>query len=81
LLTGGINPSQQEFESKPVSDEHPLSGIDFTLDAGDSLQRIAEAVSALGHPLTAQEILKANPGLDPARLMIGQKIFIPLRAP
>jgi LysM domain len=57
--------------------EYPLAGQRYVIHSGDSIAAIANAVQQLGPPLTARQILEANPGLDPARLKIGQVILIP----
>jgi len=57
---------------------YPVTGQIYVIHQGDSLLAIANAVSRLGLPLTPKEILQSNPGLDPARLKIGQEIFIPV---
>lgn len=57
---------------------YPLPGQPYIIHSGDSIAAIANAVSRLGQPLTAREILEANPDLDPSRLQVGQKIFIPV---
>jgi phage tail protein X len=44
---------------------------------GDSLAKIAQAASVFGEVIIIEVILKANPGLDAARLRVGQKIIIP----
>jgi tetratricopeptide (TPR) repeat protein len=74
-----INPPQNDTKTGEPVPEYPTPGIEFILRSGDTLQNIAEAASALGQPLTAKQILDANPGLDAARLRVGQRIFIPLR--
>ena len=73
-----INPPPNDTKWGERALEYPTPGIEFILHSGDTLQDIAEAASALGQPLTAQQILDANPGLDAARLMVGQRIFIPV---
>lgn len=55
----------------------PQTGHYYTVAAGDSLSAIAKAYRANGVKVTTKEILAANPGLDPTKLYIGKKIFIP----
>ncbi|HEY5346285.1 MAG TPA: LysM peptidoglycan-binding domain-containing protein [Verrucomicrobiae bacterium] len=83
---GGSPPSHK---SKPAPDTTaaggdnsatpatPQKGYDYTIAAGDTLSAIAKAYHAQGVKVTASQILKANPKLDPAKLYVGQKIFIP----
>jgi LysM repeat protein len=53
------------------------SGYEYKVAAGDTLMIIAKAYRDQGIKVTAEQILKANPGLDPKSLKVGQKIFIP----
>lgn len=57
--------------------EYPVPGRKYMLHIGDDLPAIARAVQRLGQPITAKDILQANPGLDPAQMQIGQLILIP----
>ena len=49
----------------------PLSSF-YEIQSGDYLSRIARA-----YGVTLEEILKLNPGIEPNRLQIGQKICVP----
>ncbi len=53
------------------------SGYEYKVAAGDTLMIIAKAYRDQGIKVTAEQILKANPGLDAKNLKVGQKIFIP----
>ena len=76
-------------KSKPVADTTvttgdnsatpavPQKGYDYTIAAGDTVSAIAKAYRAQGVKVTSSQILKANPKLDPAKIYVGQKIFIP----
>ena len=55
----------------------PQNGYDYTVHSGDTLSAIAKAYRAQGVKVTTDQILKANPGLDPKNMKVGQKIFIP----
>ncbi|MGA9779218.1 MAG: LysM peptidoglycan-binding domain-containing protein [Verrucomicrobiia bacterium] len=55
----------------------PQNGYDYTIQRGDTLLAIAKAYRAQGIRVTTDQILKANPGLDPKTMKVGQKIFIP----
>ena len=57
--------------------EYPVPGKDYVIHAGDSLASIARAAGVFGQAVTVRELLKANPGLDASRLLIGQRILIP----
>lgn len=53
----------------------PCPGQIYIIQAGDTLYRIAAR-----YGITVGEILAVNPGLDPNRLFIGQRICIPVIA-
>ena len=55
----------------------PQNGYEYTVKAGDTLGLIAKAYRDQGVKVTTTQILKANPGLDPNKLYVGKKIFIP----
>lgn len=54
------------------SDDFPKEGINYTVQAGDSL-----AVIARKHNAKLQDIVNANKISDPARIQVGQTLFIP----
>ena len=54
---------------------------EYIVSKGDTLAKIVAACNAMGVPITMAELLKANPGLDPARLKVGQQIRIPSVVP
>ena len=54
------------------------SGYEYKVAAGDTLSIIAKAYRDQGIKVTKDQILKANPGLNPNNLKVGQKIFIPV---
>ncbi len=53
------------------------NGYDYTIQKGDTLSAIAKAYRDQGIKVTTDQILKANPGLDPKSMKVGQKIFVP----
>jgi tetratricopeptide (TPR) repeat protein len=57
--------------------EYPFPGKFYVVHYGDELRDIAQAASVFGQPVTMRDILAANPGLDPSRCRVGQKIMIP----
>ena len=71
LTTNGDNPI-------PPSNV-PQKGHYYTIKDGDRLPAIAKAYrdSDQHVKVTTAQILAANPGLDPTKLYIGKKIFIP----
>jgi LysM repeat protein len=55
----------------------PQKGYDYIIQRGDTLLAIARAYREQGIKVTTEQILKANPGLDDKKLIVGKKIFIP----
>lgn len=60
----------------PAPQPRPCPGFFYTIVAGDTLFSIAARFNT-----TVQAILRANPGLDPNRLFIGEQICIPTQQP
>ena len=56
------------------------NGYEYKVAERDTLSIIAKAYRDQGIKVTADQILKANPGLNPNSLKVGQKIFIPAPA-
>ena len=52
-------------------------GYEYEIQSGDTLSVIVQAYREKGIKITVDQILKANPGLVPEKMSIGQKIFIP----
>jgi len=57
----------------PADKDH----YEYTIQSGDSLSAIARAYSEKGIKVNVDQILKANPGLKPEKMRVGQKIIIP----
>jgi nucleoid-associated protein YgaU len=55
----------------------PDNGFEYVIKSGDTLSLIAKAYTDKGVKVTVEDILKANPGLKPDRMRVGQKIFVP----
>lgn len=55
----------------------PQNGYEYTIAPGNNLTAIVKAYRAQGVNVTVDQILKANPGLNPNKLIVGKKIFIP----
>jgi LysM repeat protein len=53
------------------------SGYEYSIQRNDTFMIIAKAYRDQGFKVTAEQIQKANPGVDPKNLKVGQKIFIP----
>lgn len=71
------------FETEPTESRksEPTVGYEYVVRAGDSLASIAQDFARAGVSVTPDNILQANPGLDPARLKIGQRLFVPAEVP
>jgi hypothetical protein len=52
-------------------------GYEHTVAAGDTISTIALAYRERGVKVTVDQILKANPGLVPEKMQVGQKVWIP----
>lgn len=50
---------------------------EYVIESGDTLTAIAAAYKDKGIKISVDDILKANPGLKPERMSVGQKIIIP----
>jgi LysM repeat protein len=61
-------------ETKSSADE---KGFEYVIKSGDTLSKIVEAYKEQNVKITADQIRKANPGLVPEKMKVGQKIFIP----
>jgi LysM repeat protein len=53
---------------------------EYTVQKGDTISLIVQAYRDKNIKLTTDQILKANPGLKPEKLHVGQKIWIPAPA-
>jgi LysM repeat protein len=55
----------------------PQNGYEYEIKSGDTLSLIVKAYRDKGVKVTKTQVIKANPGLDPNKLYVGKKIFIP----
>jgi LysM repeat protein len=77
-LENPVNPNPGPGESAPTANNtSPQNGYDYTIAPGNTLAAIVKAYRAQGVKVTVDEILKANPGLNPNKMIVGKKIFIP----
>ncbi|HUA68298.1 MAG TPA: LysM domain-containing protein, partial [Candidatus Saccharimonadales bacterium] len=80
-LSPDLSPDTSPVPSKNHSTSSGAqSGYDYTIHSGDTISAIAKAYRDQGIKVTTDQILKANPGLDPKNMKVGQKIFIPAPA-
>lgn len=69
--------------SKPADDAAsatsagPQKGYYYNVQSGNTIAAIAKAYRDQGVKVSTDDILKANPKVDPTKLYVGQKIFIP----
>ena len=54
------------------TEDYPKEGVSYTVQRGDTLSSIAHKTNA-----KTQDIINANKITDPARLQVGQTLFIP----
>jgi LysM repeat protein len=71
------NPGLTTADTPATGAGGPQKGYDYTIAAGDTLSAVARAYRAQGVKVTTEQIMAANPGLDPKSLIVGKKIFIP----
>jgi LysM repeat protein len=61
----------------PPTPGTPQKGYEYKVASGDTLSGIAKAYRAQGVKVTSEQILAANPGLNPKNMTVGKTIFIP----
>jgi LysM repeat protein len=57
----------------PVNDK----GYEYEIRSGDTLSAVVAAYREQGIKVSLDDVLKANPGLEPTKMKVGQKVFIP----
>jgi len=69
--------------ANPESDKpaRPEKGFEYVVQKSDTLSIIVQAYREKNIKVTMDQVLKANPGLKPEKLRVGQKIFIPAPQP
>lgn len=70
-------PSVAKAPDDTAAPATPQKGYEYTVKAGDTVGLIAKAYRDQGVKVSVSQILKANPGLDPNKLYVGKKVFIP----
>lgn len=66
------SPPTETQTASPGTATAPASGKTYTIRAGDILAKVARE-----HGTTVDAILKANPGINPNRIKVGQVINLP----
>jgi len=74
-------PSPEQIERGETLFSFPVPGKHFVLAGGDRIKDIVAAVQRLGVSLTAQDIYRANPDLEPSQYTRGREILIPQPKP
>ncbi|HZV34477.1 MAG TPA: LysM peptidoglycan-binding domain-containing protein [Verrucomicrobiae bacterium] len=71
--------SGTEGNSAPpiTSDGGDQTGFYYEIKSGDTFSLIAQAYREQGIKVYAHQIAEANPNVNPAKLLVGTKIFIP----
>ena len=67
------SPARSRPEKRPQTEK----GYWYEVRSKDKLSMIVQAYRQKGVKVTMQQIKEANPDLDPNKLLVGQKIFIP----
>jgi septal ring factor EnvC (AmiA/AmiB activator) len=52
-------------------------GYEYRIQKGDTLATVVEAYQQKGVKVNLQQVIDANPNVNPKKLRVGQKIFIP----
>lgn len=88
VSTGGGGKTKPSKPAVPPKEEPVKNGstgaekgFEHTIASGDTISTIAQAYRDKGVKISSEQILKANPGLKPDKLRVGQKIFIPAPQP
>lgn len=69
--------TRPEKEPGTATPPKPERGYEHEVKSGDTLSSILQAYREQGVKVSADQVLKANPGLKPEKMKVGQKIFIP----
>lgn len=79
----GSGRGKRSEESTKVNTDTPATsdkGYEYVIKSGDTLSALVTEYNRQGVKVTTDQVLKANPGLKPESLRVGQKIFIPAPA-
>jgi hypothetical protein len=71
-------PRETAAAAEPSQEAKPF---EYVVHRGDSLALILRACEYAGQNVTLEELLQANPQVDPNKLKIGQIILVPVKAP
>jgi septal ring factor EnvC (AmiA/AmiB activator) len=65
-------PPQREPEREPAKSTTPETGFEYVVQKGDTLSTIVKAYRDKNIKVTADQVIKANPGLNPDRIPVGK---------
>lgn len=65
-------------EENPTTPPPSHRGLQYTVEPGDTLIAIVKALGQKGIVITVEDILTANPGLEPTKMATGRSIIIPM---
>jgi LysM repeat protein len=71
----GKNQASRPAGNSSFTEDYPKEGVSYTVQKGDTLAVIAKKTGA-----KQQDIINANKISDPARIILGQTLFIPVSA-
>jgi Tfp pilus assembly protein FimV len=77
ITTTANRPRANTDSPKPKASDVPDKGYEYEIQSGDTLSTIVAAYREQGVKVTVDQVVKANPGLNPNALRVGKKIFIP----
>ncbi len=75
VVTPPVNPIETATLTPSIETAAPAATKEYAVIKGDMLAKIAKA-----NGVTVNALIKANPGIDPNKLRIGQKLQIPAPA-
>lgn len=73
----GAKPPPASAGNDTASGNKTEKGYEHVVEKGQTLSVIIQAYRDKGIKVTMDQVLKANPGLKPDKMQVGQKIFIP----
>jgi LysM repeat protein len=77
ISTGHKAPDVSTTTTDNSASTGPQKGYEYKIASGDTLSAIAKAYRTQGVKVTSDQILAANPGLNPKNMTVGKTIFIP----
>ncbi len=77
-LAAQTPPPRRTEKAPPEKEkERPQKGFEYQVQTGDTLSSIIQAYRDQNVKVTLDQVKKANPGLKPEKMHVGQVIFIP----